>query len=165
MATSEFGMFLPSESAYTKPGGYESSQRGEAMKRGSWLAQLDQFYEELEFKEKELEEMSEYRDAMIELQREQLAQQERFNAGAGGYGGAGYGGGYGGGAGGGYGSLMYGPSGKAMATTTTKVGGYGQPWTSPIPAGDLALWWNMDLARNQGMGGGSGSETYTFPWE
>lgn len=158
MSTSEFGMFLPTESAYTKPGAYGTSQRGEAMKRGTWLSQLDQFYEELEAQK-------EYQDNMIQLRREEIAQKERFYAG-GGYGGGGGGGagsyGGGGGSGGGYGNFMIGPSGRAMPTTHQNVGKYGQPWTSPMTSEEMSRMWNRDLGRAKASGM---NESYEFPWE
>ena len=147
---SEFGMFTPTEAAYTKPGGYESAQRGEAEKRGSWLAQLDQFYEELE-------QQKEYQDSMIELKQQELMQRERQYEPS--YGGAG---GTGGGAGGGYGGIMIGPSGEAMSTTRGEVGGYGQPWTRPLSSTEMAEQWN----RQKKMMDLTGEDAdYKFPWE
>jgi len=42
------GLFLPSESAYSKPGAFEDSLRAEAMKQAAYLSSMDQFYAELD---------------------------------------------------------------------------------------------------------------------
>lgn len=47
MAIGDIGLFQPAESAYARPGMYEESLRAEAVKRGTWLASLDQFYAQL----------------------------------------------------------------------------------------------------------------------
>lgn len=48
MALSDYGMFLPSESHYTRPGAYDEMLQAEAQKRASYLSQMDMFYEELD---------------------------------------------------------------------------------------------------------------------
>lgn len=66
----EYGTFTPSESAYVGPGDFERAVLGEAVKRGSYLSQMDQFYAELEQMEKEL-------TSRMELETKKLEFQER----------------------------------------------------------------------------------------
>lgn len=48
MPDREFGMFTPTEAAYTKPGAYGVATKAEATKRGAYLGSLEQYYSELE---------------------------------------------------------------------------------------------------------------------
>lgn len=52
----EYGVFTPTEAAYVGPGDFERAVLGEAVKRGSYLSQMDQFYAQLEEMEKEFTE-------------------------------------------------------------------------------------------------------------
>jgi hypothetical protein len=47
MAYPGYGAFLPAEALYTEPGAYSGVLRGEALKRASYLSEMDRFYEEL----------------------------------------------------------------------------------------------------------------------
>jgi len=89
----EFGIFTPTEAAYTKPGGYKAALGAEAQKRAAYLSSMDQFYAELEemksefektyelkergleLEERRFEEMSAYEEAMIGIQKEQIEAQ------------------------------------------------------------------------------------------
>jgi hypothetical protein len=48
MALGDFEYFTPSESLYTKPGAADERARQEAIKKASYLASMDQFYESLD---------------------------------------------------------------------------------------------------------------------
>lgn len=76
MAIGDIGMFTPAEEAYTKPGSYDAMLAGEALKRASYLASMDQFFENLaetkrEF-DKTLEFKTETRDLELDWAREQF---------------------------------------------------------------------------------------------
>jgi hypothetical protein len=47
MAYPDYGAFLPTEALYTEPGAYSGVLKGEALKRASYLSDMDRFYEEL----------------------------------------------------------------------------------------------------------------------
>ena len=47
MAYPDYGAFLPTEALYTEPGAYSGVLRGEALKRASYLSEMDRFHEEL----------------------------------------------------------------------------------------------------------------------
>ena len=53
MPDREFGMFTPTEAAYTKPGAYGVATKAEATKRGAYLGNLEQYYSELEERKSE----------------------------------------------------------------------------------------------------------------
>lgn len=76
MAIGDIGMFTPAEEAYTQPGSYDAMLQGEALKRASYLASMDQFFENLaetkrEF-DKTLEFKTETRDLELAWAREQF---------------------------------------------------------------------------------------------
>lgn len=90
MPNGEYGTFLPTEAAYTKPGAYGVAARTEATKRAAYLSSMDQFYAQLEevtrefekifglkekefgLRERELEGLEEYRGEELGLRREEL---------------------------------------------------------------------------------------------
>ena len=47
MAYPDYGAFLPTEALHTEPGAYAGVLRGEALKRASYLSEMDRFHEEL----------------------------------------------------------------------------------------------------------------------
>jgi hypothetical protein len=55
MAYPNYGAFLPAEALYTEPGAYSGVLRGEALKRASYLSEMDRFYEELEESSRQFE--------------------------------------------------------------------------------------------------------------
>lgn len=55
MPDREFGMFTPTEAAYTKPGAYGVATGAEATKRGAYLGSLERYYSELEERKSEFE--------------------------------------------------------------------------------------------------------------
>lgn len=91
MPNGEYGTFLPTEAAYTKPGAYSVAARTEATKRAAYLSSMDQFYAQLEevtrefektfglkekefgLKEKELAGLEEFRGEELGLRKEELA--------------------------------------------------------------------------------------------
>lgn len=79
MALGDIGSFLPSEGQYTVPGAYDQMLKADALKRSSYLAQMDQFYESLEESQRQFEETLafkiESRDLEFEFGREELAQE------------------------------------------------------------------------------------------
>jgi len=76
----DIGMFLPSEAQYATPGGYETLLQSEATKRAQYLAQMDQFYLELEESQRQFDETMDFqvatRDLGLELSYKQLEQQK-----------------------------------------------------------------------------------------
>lgn len=47
MAYNDMGVFQPSESAYTNPGEYETTQRNIALSKGTYMAEMDKVYAQL----------------------------------------------------------------------------------------------------------------------
>ena len=47
MAYNDMSSFLPSKSAYTNPGEYESTQRNIALSKGTYMAEMDKTYAQL----------------------------------------------------------------------------------------------------------------------
>lgn len=47
MPYTDYGAFLPTEALYTEPGAYAGVLKGEALKRASYLSEMDRFHEEL----------------------------------------------------------------------------------------------------------------------
>jgi hypothetical protein len=84
MALNDIGMFLPSESQYNTPGAYDALLKGEATKRASYLASMDQFYTQLEESKRQFDETMDFnvesRDLNIELEREKLSTQKELAA-------------------------------------------------------------------------------------
>ena len=48
MAYPDYGALMPTEALFSEPGAYAGVLKGEALKRASYLSQMDQFYAELE---------------------------------------------------------------------------------------------------------------------
>ena len=48
MAYADYGALLPTEALFTEPGAYAGVLKSEALKKASYLSQMDSFYEELE---------------------------------------------------------------------------------------------------------------------
>lgn len=48
MAYADYGALLPTEALFTEPGAYAGVLKGEALKRASYLSQMDSFYAELD---------------------------------------------------------------------------------------------------------------------
>lgn len=67
MALGDIGIFNPSESQYKTPGAYDEALRADALKRASYLSQMDMFYEQLDETKREFE-------ATLGFKREALAQ-------------------------------------------------------------------------------------------
>ena len=47
MAYPDYGALVPTEALYSEPGAYAGVLKGEALKRASYLSEMDRFYEEL----------------------------------------------------------------------------------------------------------------------
>ena len=47
MPYQDYGAFLPTEALFTEPGAYAGVLKGEALKRASYLSEMDRFHEEL----------------------------------------------------------------------------------------------------------------------
>lgn len=96
MPNGEYGTFLPTEAAYTKPGAYGVAARTEATKQAAYLSSMDQFYAQLEevtrefdktfglkkkefgLREKELAGLEEFRGEELGLRREELTAQKEW---------------------------------------------------------------------------------------
>jgi len=76
MAIGDIGLFLPKESTYKSPTGYEALLEAEAVKRGTWLAQMDQFYAQLEESQRQFDEnlgfQEETRDIEVEMEKDRF---------------------------------------------------------------------------------------------
>lgn len=74
MAISDIGMFSPSRSNYSTPGAWEEMLRGEALKRASYLSQMDEFYTQLAESERQFNETLLFKQSESEVQQEQFGQ-------------------------------------------------------------------------------------------
>lgn len=70
MAIGDIGLFLPSEAAYSRPGTYEQSLRAEAVKRGAWLASLDQFYAQLDETQRQFDITAAFKEKALGFEKE-----------------------------------------------------------------------------------------------
>ena len=48
MAYNDMSSFLPSKSAYTNPGEYETTQRNIALSKGTYMAEMDKLYAQID---------------------------------------------------------------------------------------------------------------------
>lgn len=77
----EYGLFLPPEAAYTKPGAWRGAVEAEATKRATYLSQMDQFYAQLEEATRQFEATFGLKEEELELERERFAEAaEQFEA-------------------------------------------------------------------------------------
>ena len=94
MALGDVGAFSPAESHYGTPRAYDKMLQAEASKRASYLASMDQFYENLAEAERQFNETLEFKTETRDLEldwarekqaneltfeREALASRERYN--------------------------------------------------------------------------------------
>lgn len=70
MAFNDMSAFMPSKSQYTNPGEYETTQRNLALSRGTYMAEMDTTYAQLD-------EMSRQFDLSYKLQERETAVSER----------------------------------------------------------------------------------------
>jgi hypothetical protein len=79
MAIGDIGIFLPTESQYKNPGAYDELLKAEAAKNAAYLASMDQFYAELEEKQKEFKETLSFNESKLAaetaLEEKKLQQQ------------------------------------------------------------------------------------------
>ena len=81
MAYPDYGAFLPTEALYTEPGAYSGVLRGEALKRASYLSEMDRFYEELEESSRRFEKQYSLAEREIEFTEEQALWEREFTEG------------------------------------------------------------------------------------
>jgi hypothetical protein len=55
MGYADLEAFRPSESAYSQPGEYEATQRNVALEKASYLSSMDQYYADLEERQREFD--------------------------------------------------------------------------------------------------------------
>jgi hypothetical protein len=78
MAYSNYGAFLPAEALYTEPGAYSGVLRGEALKRASYLSEMDRFYEELRESSERFEKQYALAERELEFTEEQALWEREF---------------------------------------------------------------------------------------
>lgn len=71
MAYADTGIFQQSESAYAQPGEYEATQRNIALEKASYLSSMDQYYTDLEERQREF-------DLSLEFEKEKWGEQLGF---------------------------------------------------------------------------------------
>lgn len=159
----EYGIFTPSEAAYAGPGQFEKMVLGEAIKRGTYLSQMDQFYAQLEEMEREFTEklgleerrlgfeekkwgeelgwLREQEAGRLGLAREQTeAQKYIARLGAGG--------------------------GKSVAEKRREAAGWNVPAGGKATEGEVPLsWLSEQLGRLYPEAGGAGTTEYGAPSE
>jgi hypothetical protein len=75
MAIGDIGIFNPAESAYSKPGAYDDALRADAVKRASYLAMMDQFYEQLDETKREFDQTLTFKQSAL-AQDKWIAEQQ-----------------------------------------------------------------------------------------
>lgn len=78
MAYPDYGAFLPTEALYTEPGAYSGVLRGEALKRASYLSEMDRFHEELRESSERFEKQYTLAEREIEFTEEQSLWEREF---------------------------------------------------------------------------------------
>lgn len=78
MAYPNYGAFLPAEALYTEPGAYSGVLRGEALKRASYLSEMDRFYEELRESSERFEKQYALAERELEFTEEQALWEREF---------------------------------------------------------------------------------------
>ena len=78
MAYPDYGAFLPTEALYTEPGAYSGVLKGEALKRASYLSEMDKFHEELRESSERFERQYTLAEREIELTEEQALWERAF---------------------------------------------------------------------------------------
>ena len=78
MAYPDYGAFLPTEALYTEPGAYSGVLKGEALKRASYLSEMDRFYEELRESSERFEKQYTLAERELEFTEEQALWEREF---------------------------------------------------------------------------------------
>ena len=78
MAYPDYGAFLPTEALYTEPGAYAGVLRGEALKRASYLSEMDRFHEELKESSERFEKQYTLAEREFEFTEEQALWEREF---------------------------------------------------------------------------------------
>lgn len=65
MALGDVGIFNPAESTFMRPGAYEDALRADALKRATYLSQMDMFYEQLDETKREFDATSAFKYAEL----------------------------------------------------------------------------------------------------
>ena len=81
MAYPDYGAFLPTEALYTEPGAYSGVLRGEALKRASYLSEMDRFHEELRESSERFEKQYTLAERELEFTEEQALWEREFTEG------------------------------------------------------------------------------------
>lgn len=81
MAYPNYGAFLPAEALYTEPGAYSGVLRGEALKRASYLSEMDRFYKELEEASRQFEKQYALAERELDFTEEQALWEREFTEG------------------------------------------------------------------------------------
>jgi len=81
MAYPNYGAFLPAEALYTEPGAYSGVLKGEALKRASYLSEMDRFYEELEESSRQFEKQYSLAERELDFSEEQSLWEREFAEG------------------------------------------------------------------------------------
>lgn len=78
MAYPDYGAFLPTEALYAEPGAYSGVLRGEALKRASYLSEMDRFHEELRESSERFEKQYTLAERELEFTEEQALWEREF---------------------------------------------------------------------------------------
>ena len=74
----DYGAFLPTEALHTEPEAYAGVLRGEALKRASYLSEMDRFYEELKESSERFEKQYTLAERELEFTEEQALWEREF---------------------------------------------------------------------------------------
>ena len=74
----DYGACLPTEALYTEPGAYAGVLKGEALKRASYLSEMDRFHEELRESSERFEKQYTLAEREIEFTEEQSLWEREF---------------------------------------------------------------------------------------
>lgn len=76
----DFGLFLPPEEAYSKPGSYTEALRAEGTQRAAYLSTMDQFYAQLEESQRQFDELLPLRVRELDIAEQGVAVQDAAGA-------------------------------------------------------------------------------------
>ena len=80
MAYGDFGGLSPSEAYFTGPRGNIDAATNEAVKKGTYLSQMDQFYAQLEEMERQFDVTAQFKEDTLDLSRERFEWEKEYGS-------------------------------------------------------------------------------------
>lgn len=79
MAYPDYGAFMPTEALFTEPGSYSGVLKGEALKRASYLSEMDKFHEQLKVSSEQFEKQYSLAEKEFDFAEEQSLWEREFS--------------------------------------------------------------------------------------